>query len=41
MNEWRESHGDEDDLSNEEYERQRQYDEEHADDWKYYELRNL
>lgn len=29
-----EFHGDEDELANEEYERQRQYDEEHADDYK-------
>lgn len=28
-------HGDEDDLANEEYERQQQYNEEFADDWKY------
>ena len=30
-----EFHGDEDELANEEYERQRKYNEEHADDWKY------
>lgn len=36
MNEMESYHGDEDDLANEEYERQRKHDEESADDWKYY-----